>query len=170
MNHPNTSEYHPVYQTYLDLVEGSNFWELLEANTQETVNFFRSLDSKKHNYRYAEGKWTIKDVFMHIIDTERGFSYRAIVCVRMDNSTPLYGMDQDLYASHVDVTHRSMDSLIEEFLAVRKSFKFIFSNATPESLQFLGNGVGHHVSARALGYIAIGHIKHHLNIIQTRYL
>jgi len=170
MKRPNQLEYNPVYQKYIDLVEEGSFEDLLHTNTNDTVDFFKSIDDSKHNFRYEKNKWTIKDVFMHIIDTERGFSYRAIVCIRLDNKTPLYGMDEDFYASNIDVTNRSMESLIEEFLAVRTSFGFIFKNAQSENLEFLGNGMGHKISARALGFIAIEHIKHHIHVIKERYL
>ncbi len=107
---------------------------------------------------------------MHIIDTERGFSYRTIVCLRNDNKTPLYGMDEDFYAKNVNVTNRGIESMLEEFEIVRKGFRILFKNCTAEQASFLGNGVGHKISARALGYISIGHTQHHLNIIKERYL
>lgn len=170
MKKPNQEEYNPYFQKYIDLVKEGAFGELLNANTTETVDFFKSIDKEKQNFRYEKNKWTVKDVFMHLIDTERGFSYRAIVCIRRDNKTPLYGMDEDFYASNVNVTHRSMESLIEEFLAIRKSFGFIFKNTPPENLEFLGNGIEHKISARALGFITIGHAIHHMNVIKERYL
>ena len=170
MKRPNQVEYNPVYQKYIDLVKEGSFEGLLNANTNKIVDFFKSIDSQKQNFRYEKNKWTIKDVFMHMIDTERGFSYRAIVCVRRDDKTPLYGMDEGFYASNIDVTNRSMENLIEEFLAVRESFGFIFKNAQSENLEFLGNGIGHKTSARALGFIAIGHTIHHIKVIRERYL
>ncbi|MDN5202783.1 DinB family protein [Fulvivirgaceae bacterium BMA10] len=170
MKRPESTEYNPGYQKYIDLVGEGSFEDLLNANTNKVVDFFRSIDKHKHNHRYEKNKWTIKDVFMHMIDTERGFSFRALVCVRSDDRIPLYALDEDFYASNVDVTERSMEDLIEEFLAVRKSFGFIFTNMEDQNLEFLGNGIEHKISARALGYIAIGHAMHHLNIIKERYL
>jgi hypothetical protein len=169
MDKPQINEYAPAYQKYLDLVQTGNFFELLDENTAQTVAFFKAIDASKENFRYAEKKWTIKEVLVHIIDTERGFSYRAIVCTRQDDKTPLYGMDEDFYGDNVEVSDVSMDSLIEEFLAVRKSLKFIFQHNSVERFSFLGNGVGHPISARALGYLAIGHVKHHVNIVEERY-
>ena len=107
---------------------------------------------------------------MHIIDTERGFSYRTIVCIRQDDKTPLYGMDEDFYANNVNVTDRTIESMLDEFEAVRKAFRILFENCTEEQSKFLGNGIGHKISARALGFISIGHTKHHLNILRERYL
>jgi hypothetical protein len=170
MNFPEKTEYNPVYQKYLDLVEKGNFYHQFDHITNETVELLKSINPKKLNYKYAENKWTIKEVLMHIIDTERGFSYRAIVCLRKDDKTPLYGMDEDFYAKNVTVTDRSLESMLEEFEVVRKGFRILFENATEEQSSFLGNGVGHKISARALGYISIAHTKHHLNIIKERYL
>ena len=81
MQRPNPNEYAPFFQKYLGLVGEGDFFDLIDANTALMVGFFKNIDPSKHDYRYAKGKWTIKDLFLHIIDTERGFSYRAIVCV-----------------------------------------------------------------------------------------
>ena len=170
MNFPTINEYNPAYQKYIELVERDNFFDQFDAITNETIRFFNSVSTDKLNYRYAENKWTIKDVLMHIIDTERGFSYRTIVCIRQDDKTPLYGMDEDFYANNVNVTDRTIESMLDEFEAVRKAFRILFENCTEEQSKFLGNGIGHKISARALGFISIGHTKHHLNILRERYL
>tara|TARA_B110000503_G_scaffold66687_1_gene104650 strand:+ start:224 stop:745 length:522 start_codon:yes stop_codon:yes gene_type:complete len=170
MNFPNTTEYNPAFQKYIELVETDNFFSQFDAITTETVNFFKAINTEKLNYKYAENKWTIKEVLMHIIDTERGFSYRAIVCIRQDDKTPLYGMDEDLYAKNVKITERKIENMLEEFVIVRKGFRILFENCTEDKSKFLGNGIGHEISARALGFISIGHTKHHLNIIKERYL
>lgn len=170
MNFPEKTEYNPVYQKYLNLVNKDDFFGQFDAITNESNDLFSSIAEAKLNYSYAEDKWTIKDVFMHIIDTERGFTYRSIVCIRKDDKTPLYGMDEDFYAKNVDTTNRSITSMLEEFHTVRKGFRILFENCTEEQASFLGNGIGHKISARALGYISIGHTKHHLDVIRTRYL
>ncbi len=170
MKFPEKTEYKPSYQKYLDLVDEENFYEQFDNITNETIDFFKSIPNDKLNYKYADNKWTIKDVLMHIIDTERGFSYRAIVSIRKDNKTPLYGMDEDYYAKNVNVTDRSIKSMLQEFEIVRKGFRILFENCTEEQSLFLGNTIGNNTSARALGYISIGHTKHHLNIIKERYL
>jgi hypothetical protein len=171
MNFPKPIEYKPEFQKYIDLTHRKiGFFEQFKKNTIETIDFFKSISKDKLNYKYAENKWSVKDILMHIIDTERGFSYRAIVCLRQDNMTPLYGMDEDFYAKNVDVANRSIESLIHEFHIVRQSFIILFENCTEDQSQFLGNGIGHQISARALGFVAIGHCIHHTNVIQERYL
>jgi len=107
---------------------------------------------------------------MHIIDTERVFAYRTLVCLRGDHITPLHSMDDNLYASNIDVSTRTMESLIHEFGVVRSNSRLLFENVTETQSKFLGNGVTHPFSARALGLIMMGHILHHMNIINERYL
>lgn len=170
MNKPENTEYNPYFQNYINLVETGDFHAVFNRNTQQTVEFFSTIPKEKHNYKYADNKWTIKEVLMHIIDTERVFAYRTLVCLRGDDKTPLFSMDDNLYASNIDVTARTMDSLIEEFKIVRANSNFLFENVSEEQSKFLGNGVTHNFSARALGPIMIGHIVHHMNIIKERYL
>ncbi len=171
MKFPQKSDYNPAYQQYIDNVDSStDFFEQFDAVTNETISLFQSIDIDKLNYKYAADKWTVKEVLMHIIDTERGFSYRAIVCLRQDGKTPLYGMDEDFYAKNVNVTNRSIDSLLDEFEIVRKGFRMLFENSTPAQAAFHGNAVTDKITASALGFISIGHTKHHLNVIKSRYL
>ena len=170
MQFPEVTEYNPAYQKYIDLVSKDNFFEQFDNITSETIELLSSISKDKLNYKYAANKWTIKDVLMHIIDTERGFSYRAIVCLRADDKTPLYGMDEDFYAKNVNVANRALESMLEEFKVVRHGFRILFENCTEQQASFLGNGVGHKISARALGFISIGHTKHHLNTIKEKYL
>ena len=170
MNRPEENEYNPYFQNYIDLVEVGDFYNIFNYNTKQTEDFFNSIQNDKHNYKYADDKWTIKEVLMHIIDTERVFAYRTLVCLRGDNKTPLHSMDDNLYASNIDVTNRNMESLLEEFKVVRANSMLLFENISEEQSKFLGNGVTHNFSARALGLIMMGHILHHIKIIKERYL
>lgn len=166
---PGTSEYKPAFQKYIDLVGDGNFLEQLEKNKWETIELFKNIPEEKHNYRYAEKKWTVKEVLLHIIDTERGFSFRTLVCAREDGQMPLYVLDENSYAANADVTNRSMESLLKEFEIVRSGITFLFENLTDEQSRFKGNYVSY-PSTRAWAYITIGHVKHHNNVIRERYL
>ncbi len=170
MNRPEKNEYNPYFQSYIDLVELGDFQKNFTEHTKNSIDFFKSIPLDKHNYKYGIDKWTIKEVLMHIIDTERVFAYRTLVCLRGDNSTPLHSMDDNLYASNVDVTQRTMESLLDEFTTVRNNSSLLFQNVTEEQSRFLGNAVTHQFSARALGLIMMGHILHHIEIIKIRYL
>jgi hypothetical protein len=107
---------------------------------------------------------------MHVIDTERVFSYRALVAARGDATTPHYRMDEELYARNVDVSQRTLQSLIAEFQAVRSSTEKLFENLTKAQSKSTCNIVTHPMTARALGYFMIGHVQHHRKIIEERYL
>lgn len=170
MQRPSADEYATSYQKYFDLVPAGDYLSLLTQNSIATVSVFESIPAEKHDYRYAEGKWTVKEVLMHLIDTERVFSYRGLVAARGDAATPHYRMDEELYARNVDVSHRTLESLISEFKAVRTSTEQLFENLTDAQSKLRCNIVTHPMTARAIGYFLIGHIQHHLNVIQERYL
>lgn len=170
MKRPENNEYNPYFQHYIDLTDTGDFQDSFNKNTQLTTAFFNSVPVEKHDYKYGLDKWTIKEVLMHIIDTERVFAYRTLVCLRGDHTTPLHSMDDNLYASNIDVTSRTMESLLEEFLIVRANSNLLFQNITEAQSMFLGNGITHPFSARALGLIMMGHILHHIHVIKERYL
>ncbi len=170
MQKPSAGEYHPNYQKYFDLVAKGDYLDLLRQNSSDTVMFFENLPNEKLDYKYAEDKWTVKEVLMHIIDTERVFSYRGLVAARGDNLTVHQRMDEELYASNVDVSHRTLESLLSEFKAVRGSTERLFENLTDAQSRRQCNIATHPMSARAIGYFLIGHVQHHLNVIEERYL
>ncbi|HEV7798679.1 MAG TPA: DinB family protein [Pyrinomonadaceae bacterium] len=170
MQKPAADEYAPGYQKYFDLVSAGDYLSLLRQNSIETIHVFESVPEEKLDYKYAAGKWTVKELLMHIIDTERVFSYRALVAARGDTTTPLTRMDEELYARNVDVSRRSLQSLIAEFKAVRASTEQLFENVTEAQSRLRCNIVTHPMTARAIGYFLIGHVQHHLNILAERYL
>lgn len=170
MQKPQVGEYKPYFQRYLDLLGQGDFDHLLSENTKYCLDFFKQIPAEKHSYRYAPEKWDIKQVFLHIIDTERVFAYRALVCLRGDNKTPLHYMDEDLYVANANTDILNMDNLIRQFEVVRSNTQFLFENITESQSKFVGNVDSHPTTARALGYILIGHVIHHLQIIKERYL
>jgi uncharacterized damage-inducible protein DinB len=169
MRRPEPTEYHPAYQKYFDLIPSGDYENVLAQNTSEAVRFFDTIPPQKHDHRYAERKWTIKEVLMHIIDTERVFAYRALAAARGD-ATPMYRMDEELYASNVDVSSRTMEDLISEFKTVRHGTEILFKNMTDEQSRRLCNVITHPMSARAIGYFMIGHVLHHIGVVRVRYL
>jgi uncharacterized damage-inducible protein DinB len=170
MQRPSTGEYHANYQKYFDLVEDGDYLNLLRQNSVEVVNFFEKIPVDQLEYRYADDKWSIKEVLMHSIDTERVFAYRALAAARGDNVTLHYRMDEELYARNVDVSRRTLPSLISEFEAVRGSTEELFGNMTDAQSRQSCNIVTHPMTARAIGYFIIGHVLHHMNVVQERYL
>lgn len=170
MQRPLSNEYAVGYQKYFDLVPEGDFLDLLKQNTHETVSFFEHLPSERLDHKYAEDKWTVKQVLMHIIDTERAFAYRGFVAARGDSATQISRMDEELYARNVDVSHRTLQSLMSEFQAVRSSTEQLFINVTEEQSKSPCNIVTHPMTTRAIAYFIIGHVRHHINIIKERYV
>jgi uncharacterized damage-inducible protein DinB len=170
MQRPSADEYAPGYQKYFDLAPEGDYIGLLRQNLINTITRLEKMPGEKLDYRYSEGKWTIKEVLMHIIDTERVFSYRALVAARGDDATPHYRMDEELYARNVDVSLRTLKSLISEFKAVRASTEQLFENLTDAQSQLRCNILTHPMTVRAIGFFIIGHVQHHLLVIEERYL
>ena len=123
----------------------------------------------KFDYRYAEGKWTIKDIIQHIIDAERIFSYRALRISRNDQ-TPLPGFEENSYVMQTNANARSIQQLLTEMAALRQSTLLLFKSFTLEQLQLIGTASDNPISVRAIGFIMIGHQKHHQRIFKERYL
>jgi hypothetical protein len=170
MQRPLATEYNPYFQGYIDLVEEGDFSDLLNSNTTKATQLFGGIPPGKHDYRYATDKWSVKEVLMHLIDTERVMSYRALVAARGDSETPLHPMDENMYARNADVSGRSMENLLKEFTAVRTATELLLTNLTDAQSQLPGNAMGRIFTPRALGYIMIGHVEHHIKVINERYL
>ena len=172
---PDVSEYPAYSSIYIDLLDDQkNILAQLRDNFIELKNFIYSLPEEKLTYRYAEGKWTIKEILVHNIDDERIFSCRAMRFARNDN-TPLPGFDQDSYARFSDANSRSLDSIFEEYESVRNSTITLFKYLPEESLTRKGVGIdtdGSTIvrSVRAFAFHIAGHELRHLNIIKERYL
>lgn len=170
MQRPEPEEHNPYFSRYISLVPEGDYLKLLRSSTEEIIDFFKKIPEGKHNYRYAEGKWSIKDILMHITDTERVMVYRALVAARGDSSTILCNMEEDLYAANVNVTNRTLDSILSEFSSLRTSTELFFENLDEEASKFRAKTETHPITARTVGYILIGHPKHHMEVIKERYL
>ncbi len=169
MNYPLPSEYKPYFHRYISLVKGEDFFEQYDKTNLEFIQFLESIPLEKHDYFYAPGKWTIKQILRHLIDCDRVFGYRALVAARGDKSL-LYSFDEDSYAQVSAHETCSLNYLIEEFKAVRFSNRCLFEQVTEEQSTSLANTEGHPMSVRAIAYILIGHVLHHTSVIKERYL
>lgn len=170
MQRPLRNEYNPTYQKYFDLVPEGGYLNVLRQNTKNTVDFFEGIPFEKHNFKYAPAKWTVKELLMHIIDTERVFATRGLMAARGDNTSPIHRMDEELYARNVVVIDRTIQNLLKEFIIVRNSTEILFESFTEHQSKLSCNIIPHPMTARAIGYFIIGHINHHINIIKQRYL
>ena len=164
------NEYNPYYETYISQVsDETTLIDGLEKDKKMIIDFFSSLPKDKLEYRYQPEKWTIKELFQHIIDTERIFMYRLLRIARKDN-TPLCGYEQDDYVVPSEANKKSMTNLLDEFIATRLYSLNLVSSISDENLKHLGNASDSPVSARACAFILLGHSIWHINIIKERYL
>ena len=154
---------------YLSFVEAETVKEALAKYPAVISDFFKNIPSDKVSYRYAEGKWNIKEMLQHIIDAERIFAYRALRIARHDK-TPLPGFDENNYALAVNADARNWQDLLQEFEAVRKSSDLLLQSFTDDQIRQTGITNGEPATVEAISYLIFGHILHHINILKERYL
>ncbi|MGQ8872181.1 DinB family protein [Paenibacillus sp. TSA_86.1] len=165
---PNQEEYAAYYEGYIHLVPEGNVVELLEKQAERVESAIRSLSEEEVNFSYGEGKWSVKEVFGHLIDNERIMSARLLRIARGDN-TSLPGYDQDIFmAGHPFETY-TVVNLAEEYAAVRHSTLLLLRRLSPEAMIRKGLVNDQVASARSIAYVITGHELHHLSILRDRY-
>ena len=157
------------FDTYINKVADIELIDALKQSITELDNLDFEALNKKADYAYAEGKWTIKDIFQHLIDTERVMTYRALSYGRNDVKQ-LPGFDENVYSKHVNTKKRSLKSLVAELKLVHKSSIALFKSFDKKALQRKGLMFNADMSALAVGFVLAGHQKHHLQVIKERYL
>ena len=168
MNRPTAEEYNPYYGPYIAGVADDVVNELKQQANQFPA-FIRSISKEKENYAYAPGKWTVKEVLGHIIDTERIMAYRALRFARNDEQD-LPGFDENDYVKYSRYAERSLESLAEEFAMLRKANLFLFESLNEEESLRRGTANQNGISVRALVFIIAGHLNHHKKVLKERYL
>ncbi len=163
------NEYAGNFGTYVKAAGDGILIEELEISLHNFIKFVQDIPMDKFDYRYAEGKWTIKDIIQHVIDTERIFAYRALRFSRNDK-TPLPSFEENDYANNTDANSRSIQDLLTEFSAVRHSTLLFYKSLSDEQLKRIGTASNLQISVRALGFVMIGHQKHHQKVFVERYL
>jgi len=166
-----SSEFTDYFGRYLNLVDANeNMMEALDSSKRDLVDFFESkVSGTKLNYRYQPGKWTVKEVLQHIIDTERIFMYRSLRAGRLD-PTPMQGFDQDVFDQAVDLDHVEIEDMLDDFVSTRNCYISLLKNMSAKNLSFTSTASGGPISARAAAMITIGHQRWHRAIIEQRYL
>lgn len=166
---PLSDEYPAYAEPYVSQIpDEADVMQLLEESQTITYNLFSNMDEATASHAYAPGKWTLKQVLGHMIDTERVFAFRAFSFSR--EHTVLPGFDQDVYVNNTDFNSRTIQSLAAEFRTVRESTLYLFGNFSKEQLIRQGIASGSPVTVRALVYITAGHELYHLKIIREKYL
>lgn len=164
-----SNEYAPYYEQYINNAGKSTLLEAIAQSSEALIKLFETISEDKMSFKYADDKWTIKEMLLHIIDTERVFAYRALRFARQDK-TNLPGFEHNDYVTVSNANNRSKVSLINEYQAQRASTILLFSNFTNEMLLSKGIASENAMSVRALGFVIAGHETHHCNILKERYL
>jgi uncharacterized damage-inducible protein DinB len=163
------TEYANFYANYIKLAGTKDLISGITSSLEDTLSFLKSIPEEKLEFSYQEGKWTIKDVIQHMIDTERIFAYRALRFARKDK-TPLQGFEENNFALEAKASNRSRKDLLNEYQAVREATLLLFKSMDREMLMQIGVASQVNMSVRAIGFVTIGHEKHHCEIIKSRYL
>ncbi|MBO6518153.1 MAG: DinB family protein [Bacteroidia bacterium] len=157
------------YKPYVTRVKFETPVEALFQDFEDICALFNQLTPEQQEYRYAEGKWTPKQIVQHVMDSERILSQRALRFSRKD-MTQLPGFDHDAYVEVADVSHRTMAELIEEFRTVRQSTILLYKSFTEKMLKREGFANGMVLSVENQGLVIAGHLLHHVNVLKERYL
>lgn len=169
MKRPGQEEYKPYYERYIGLVPEGDIIKILKKQIKEFENLCKSISPKKSLYSYAPGKWTVREVIGHIIDTERVMAYRALSFAR-NGHNDLPGFDQDEFARSSNYNDIRFKDIIEEFNAVRTASIYFFEGLSEEAAERSGVANNNPVTVRALAYIMAGHVIHHIKVIKEKYL
>ncbi len=168
ISRPGPDESIAYYRRYIDKVAGEDITDQLASQLHEVEKLLEPVTDRAALARYAEGKWSIKEIIGHLIDTERIFAYRLLRIARGD-STPLPGFDENAYNPEGQFDERPIAMLLAEFRSVRQSTSALFEGLPAQAWDRRGIANGQPISARALAYIIVGHVFHHLGVLRDRY-
>jgi len=167
---PTADQYNPYYDTYISLVpEGADPLAQLQHQPEQLRQLVGHLTDEQAQFAYAPSKWSIKEMLVHVLDTERIFAYRALRIARGDQQ-PLPGFEQNDYVPTSGANARPLESILNEYATVRAATLSLLDSFQPDAYDRMGTASGHPVSVRALAFMLPGHEAHHLHILQTRYL
>ncbi len=169
IDRPMASEFAPYYQQYIQLITEGDVLGVLERQTDEALGTWGGLDEKRALLRYAPNKWSVKQVVGHVVDTERVFSLRALWFARGDPG-PLPSMEQESWVPLAGFDARPLADLAEEYRAVRRATLLLFQGLDAEAYARRGIASGKEITVRAFPWLIAGHERHHLRVLQERYL
>jgi uncharacterized damage-inducible protein DinB len=166
---PAPDEYSAFNPAYVSLVPETEVSSALTRQPDELRALLAPVNGHREHFRYASGKWSVREVVGHIIDVERVFGHRAFSIARADPA-PLPGFDENAYAQVAHADDRPLSDLLEEFAVVRRSNLFVLQHASEEEWMAVGIANNARVSVRALAFLLVGHVRHHMGILESRYL
>jgi uncharacterized damage-inducible protein DinB len=166
---PDPSEHDPYYSRYISLVPGNDVIATLATQIENTLATLRRIPEARGAFRYASGKWTIRQVVGHLADSERVFAYRALRISRNDKR-PIEGFEQDDYVRYGPFEHSDLAGLVEEFAQIRAATLSLVRHLDEEAWTRSGTANNAHITVRALAWIIAGHELHHRGILERQYL
>ena len=167
---PKAGEYPEYFEKYYSkLPAEGDLFELMTKSNMDTIDVITSVDEETLEFRYADEKWSIREIIQHLMDSERVFSYRAMRIARGDKSENP-GYDENVYAANSNADNRNIMDMVREFSLLRASTIELFKSFNDEALQQLGFANGYKVTTAALGYAIVAHEMHHLKVIEEKYL
>ena len=169
INRPEKDEFAPYYLPYVNSVPEGDIFSTLTKQLEDTVLLLKNVTEEQGKFRYAPGKWSIKEVIGHMTDTERIMAYR-LMCIARGETVSLPGFDESQYVANSSFNDQSFEQLLEHFSAVRKSTIVLMKSLNDDAWlrKGLANNTG--VTVRGIAYIIAGHAMHHCQIIKERYL
>lgn len=169
MSNVDLSRVPEYYHKYINLSINDNLKTALQKHQTNLISFLENIPEEKWDFRYAEGKWSIKEMVQHIIDGERVFSYRAL-CFSRKDKTELPSFDENLFTKNANAGARSKQDLIDELKTIQKSSVQMFNSFNEEQLEQPGIASGKPTYVKGIAYILVGHALHHKKILEERYL
>jgi uncharacterized damage-inducible protein DinB len=165
---PEPTEYAPYYEKYVSLVPETEILGVLDRQIAELKSLISAVPADREQYRYGEGKWSVREVLGHLTDGERIFGWRAF-CFSRGEKAPLPSFDENVYVAESGYGRQSLAVLLQEFETVRRSNLSFLRQLDDTRWVSTGTASGKTVSVRALAYMMVGHVRHHVSILQGRY-
>jgi hypothetical protein len=169
MNRPSEAEYAPEYRAYINQVNESDILPVLRSQMDDLDTLLERVAAERQTYRYAEGKWSIREIVGHLIDGERVFGYRAF-CIARGEKQNLPGFDQDDYLLTAPYHNIELDDLLSELRLVRLGNIAMFRTLDEEAWNRVGTANENQITVRAIAFALAGHVRHHMNVLRERYL
>ena len=169
MSKPIESTFPAYFKRYIDQVTEDDLKDAFTNQQADINNFYQSIPEEKTEQGYAPGKWTLKELLQHMIDTERIFNYRALAFARKE-SVSLPGFEENDYAANSNANARSWKSLCDELKAVRVSTEMLFDSFSDDAFHYAGMANNKATTVLAMGFITIGHFNHHKKVVEEKYL
>ena len=165
---PSENEFASYFLRYVVLVPESDVLSSLETQVAELSRLLARVNPERETYRYAPGKWSVREVIGHLIDAERVFGYRAF-CISRGEAAPLPSFDENSYVAESRYDERTLAELVAEFILTRRSNLAFLGQLTEGTWKRVGTASNKPISVRALAFIMVGHVRHHFNVLSTSY-